>query len=126
MPVTELPVVTPPPYRWRPIPPRYSPCGRTLAVATTGRVHLLDPFADRTRHTLTTELVAGYTFTPDGDRLLTVGNDGVTAWNVATGQVVERFAFDAHFGPATAVAVAPDGLTAYAGGVAGPVVRWDL
>ena len=62
---------------------------------------------------------------PDGRRLLTAAVDGtVTAWDADTYRVVGRY--DWGVGGLHAVAFAPDGLTAAAGGERGRVVVWDF
>lgn len=64
-------------------------------------------------------------FTPDGTRLFTVGQDGtVRCWEVASGRSVGVLNW--RVGKITAVAVAPDGLTAAAGGEKGQIVLWDV
>jgi WD40 repeat protein len=94
-----------------------------------------------------TERIDAVAFTPDGGRLLVGSAVGsVRAWDVpdlppppptdaedetdvpAKVRVRARpaRAFDWGIGPVTALAVAPDGLTAAAGGHAGQVVVWDL
>lgn len=67
-------------------------------------------------------------FTPDGNTLITAGNDGVTRlYDCETWR--ERAAFDWKAGPLGCVAVSPDGTQAAAGGgnsQRGKVVVWDL
>lgn len=74
-------------------------------------------------------------FTPDGRTLLTASHDGtVRSWDMGPLGALERFdwtaralqTFEWKVGPMTAVAVAPDGLTAAAGGDKGRIVLWDL
>jgi WD40 repeat protein len=48
----------------------------------------------------------------------------VKVWDVATGE--ERSSIDWGTGPLNGLAVAPDGLTAAAGGKDGRIVLWDL
>ena len=45
-------------------------------------------------------------------------------WSVSDGRQVN--AFDWKVGPVTAVAVAPDGLTAAVAGKSGQIVVWDI
>ncbi|MFO0852505.1 MAG: WD40 repeat domain-containing protein [Gemmataceae bacterium] len=105
---------------------RFSPDGRTLAVAAPG-VYLLDPLGtSRPRLTLPTGPVADLAFTPDGTRLLTVAGKEATVWDTAAGKPLARYGWGKQAGPLRAVAVAPDGLTAAVGGTRGRVVRWDL
>jgi WD40 repeat protein len=64
-------------------------------------------------------------FTPDGRRLLTAGHDGlVSVWGTETFQLEQ--ALDFGIGNLRCLAIAPDGLTAVAGGERGGLVRWDL
>jgi WD40 repeat protein len=63
-------------------------------------------------------------FLPDGRTLLSVGWDGILRfWDVASRR--QRTAFDFGVGRAHCAAVAPDGMTAAAGGD-GAIVVWDL
>jgi WD40 repeat protein len=56
--------------------------------------------------------------------MLSASHDGaIRMWDAATGGGVA--AFDWTIGPVTAVAFAPDGLTAAAAGEKGQVVTWD-
>jgi WD40 repeat protein len=69
--------------------------------------------------------VRAVAFTPDGRALLSVASDGVArVWDAATG--VERRALDWGVGSLQSAVVAPDGLTAAAGGGDGSIVVWDL
>ena len=64
-------------------------------------------------------------FTPDGGSLLSAGWDGSVRWrDVRSG--AERAAYRWGIGRLLALAVAPDGMTADAGGEDGRVVIWDL
>jgi WD40 repeat protein len=105
---------------------RFSPDSRTLAVAAPG-VYLLDPLGtSRPRLTLPTGPIADLAFTPDGTRLLTVAGKEATVWDTAAGKPLARYEWGKQAGRLSAVAVAPDGLTAAVGGTRGRVVRWDL
>ena len=67
----------------------------------------------------------GLGFTPDGAHLLAAGSDGVARrWDAATGAEVQ--AWDFGLNNLQSLAVAPDGLTAAAGGADGRIVVWDL
>jgi WD40 repeat protein len=105
---------------------RYSPDGRTLAIAWTSSIVLWDVATQQARaswqaHRL---LVNGIAFTPDSRTLLTVSGDRlVKVWDTLTGQ--ERAALSWNVGKLHSVAVAPDGMTAAAGGDA-DIVVWDL
>jgi WD40 repeat protein len=104
----------------------YAPDGGTLAAANGKTVLLLPPDLSAPRHTLAhPKQVNAVAFTPDGRRLLTTCTDKqVRVWDVAGGQLVSIF--DWNIGATTAVAVAPDGLTAAVGGQKGQVVLFDL
>ncbi|MFO0811170.1 MAG: hypothetical protein U0746_21275 [Gemmataceae bacterium] len=67
--------------------------------------------------------VLGVAYLPDGSGLLTTGADGlVKSWDLA-GNL--RCSFDWQIGELCSLAIAPDGLTAAAGG-AESIVVWDL
>jgi WD40 repeat protein len=69
--------------------------------------------------------VLALAFSPDGEALFSGGRDrAVRCWDVATRR--ERAAWNWPIGVVYALAVAPDGLTAAAGGNAGRSVLWDL
>jgi WD40 repeat protein len=64
-------------------------------------------------------------FTPDGRLLLTASNEEVVkVWNTTTWTPAAQYAWDV--GLVACVAVAPDGMTAAAGGKGGQIVVWDL
>jgi WD40 repeat protein len=64
-------------------------------------------------------------FTPDGRRFLTASNEEtVKCWDTATWTLVREYAWQ--IGGLASVAVAPDGMTAAAGGEKKKVVVWDL
>ena len=104
----------------------YSPDGGTLAAVNAKTVFLLPPDLSVPRHTLAhPKQVNAVAFTPDGRHLLTTCQDAaVRVWDAATGKVVTSY--DWNVGATTAVAVAPDGLTAAAAGQKGQVVLFDL
>jgi WD40 repeat protein len=72
------------------------------------------------------EEVRVVSFLPDGRTLLSGGDDWTLhLWDVTTGQ--ERGNFNWRLGPITALAVAPDGMTAaVAGSAREGVLVWDL
>lgn len=85
------------------------------------------------------ERIDALAFSPDGRRLLTGSAVGsVRVWDmpdrivpfspteISTLYESPTAEFDWPFGPITTLAVAPDGLTAAAGGVDGRVLVWDL
>lgn len=105
----------------------FSPDGSRLAAANGRSVFLLsgDTLAPLAELGAGGKQANAVVFTPDGRRLLTAAHDGaVRLWDVATGAEAAAFAWDV--GKVTAVAVAPDGLTAAAGGEKGQVIVWDL
>jgi WD40 repeat protein len=105
----------------------FHPDGRRLAVGWGKRVTILD--------VETVEAVAELksakkpfldgAFTPDGRWLLTASNEeAVTVWDTAVWKQATQYAWG--IGPVACVAVAPDGMTAAAGGKGGSIVLWDL
>jgi WD40 repeat protein len=70
-------------------------------------------------------LVKAVGFLPGGETVLTAGMDGTARlWDANTGQ--ELRAFDWGIGKVRVAAIAPDGLTAAAGGEKGQIVVWDV
>jgi WD40 repeat protein len=64
-------------------------------------------------------------FTPDGNTVVTVGNDGTSRfWGAATGAQLRVFNWK--LGVLATACFAPDGLTCAAGSAKGQVVVWDL
>lgn len=81
--------------------------GELVAERECGRKHLRD-----------------LAFSPDGDRMVTVGNDtNVRVWT--TNDWSEATGFEWDIGPLTCVAVSPDGTLYAAGSKKGKVVLWD-
>jgi WD domain, G-beta repeat len=105
----------------------YSPDGTRVAIANGQKAFLLTadkltPVAELAGHAKQVNALA---FTPGGQRLLSAGHDGaIRLWAAEDGRPVK--AFDWGIGPVTAVAVAPDGLTAAVAGKSGQIVVWDL
>ena len=107
--------------------PTFSPDGGTLAVPNGKAAFLLPadfsaPRAVLRHHKHGVECV---TFTPDGRRVLTTSTDKlVRIWDAASGHLLTSYDFGV--GGTTAVAVAPNGLTAAVAGQRGKVVLFDL
>jgi WD40 repeat protein len=109
----------------------FSPSGEVLAVAR-GRDVAFWSFHDEKNHYRRLrvlrhgETVRAIAFTPDGQALLTGGDDWtVRVWDVATGQ--ERNSFNWRIGPVVALAVSPDAMTvAVAGRGRSGILIWDL
>lgn len=94
----------------------YGPVLGVVDVATGAKAAALKPGK---KH------FTGFSFTPDGKRLIAVNNDAAVrvydtdTWAEVTG-------YEWQIGKLTAVAVAPDGLRAACGSNKGQVVVWDL
>jgi WD40 repeat protein len=110
----------------------FSPIGDGLAVARGRQVALWEPRESsdnpyrKARVMRHDEVVRACTFTPDGRRLLTAGDDWtVHLWDVHGGTEVSSFNW--RMGPIQHLAVSPDGMTAALGACNRPeIVVWDL
>jgi WD40 repeat protein len=105
----------------------FSPDGRTLAVADSSRVLLLDAADGRVAAVLTghAKRIAGLAFSPDGRLLATASFDcTVRIWDCSTGQ--ERGCQWQHRKSVYAVAFSPDGKTLASGGEDGKVILWNV
>jgi WD40 repeat protein len=105
----------------------FAPDGSLLAGVVGKAVGVWAADTGEARHLLKGHAaqVNDLAFTPDGRRVLSVSHDGsARVWDLAAGGEARTFAWGV--GKLTAVAVAPDGLTAAAGGERGHIVTWDL
>jgi WD40 repeat protein len=104
----------------------FAPDGRTLALRSPHVLSVWDRLAREMRLTLRAEQqINDFAVSPDSRLLLTGGNDShVRLHDLATGP--ELAAFDWGIGKVDAVAFAPDGMTAAAGGHGGRIVVWDV
>jgi WD40 repeat protein len=105
-----------------------SPDGATLAWGNQAGAVVVAPREDPgARRTLPghRQPVLGLGFTPDGQKLISAGFDGIVKfWEV--GSEMEVRSFDWEISSIRAVAFAPDGMTAAAAGFDGRLVVWDL
>ena len=104
----------------------FTPDGRRLVTRGGGTVAVWDVASgDEIARLSGPKSLTGFAVTPDGQHLLTSSTDGtVCRFDAHTFALADRLAWG--LGPLHSVAVAPDGLTAAAGGDAGRVVVWDL
>jgi hypothetical protein len=111
-----------------------SPDGGQLIIGTrqspgtpTHRISLLDIASGVVRTTLVTDLQASWqlVLAPDGERLATVGSNGVVqVWNAATRSL--EGVIDARERPVRSLAFSPDGRLLAGGTVYGSVILWDV
>jgi WD40 repeat protein/DNA-binding SARP family transcriptional activator len=113
-----------------------SPDGSKLALTSTldwetdedtDDVRIVDARTGETRRVLEghTDAVTAARFSPDGDTLVSVGNDfHANLWDVETGQVVDTMQLD-DFGTAT-VGFSRDGALLYSAAGDGTMRSWDL
>jgi len=101
---------------------------RPELVALAGKQAILllagrsEPLAFLDGHAST---VTDAAYSPDGHRVVTVGNDATgRVWDARAGAQLRMFAWPV--GKLSAVAFSPDGLTCAAGGEKGKVVVWDV
>jgi WD40 repeat protein len=112
----------------------FSPDGKTLAVAGSWNVFLLDVLGQKLRATLRTSwsgtsfagpAVEGLAYSPGGRLIATATSEGIVRlWDVES--QTEKAAYDWEIGPARAVAFSPDSMTAAAVGEKSKVVVWDV
>jgi WD40 repeat protein len=104
----------------------YAPDGRTLAVVRGWEVTLWEPHTRVTRAVLKGHggVVTDAAYSPDGRLLVTASYDAtVRTWDAATGRLLA--VYDLGIGRVYAVALAPDGMRAFAGGDR-DVAAWDV
>jgi WD40 repeat protein len=105
----------------------FSPDGALLATApgTPAEVWELASQTVRFRFGEVRHAIESLAFAPDNVTLLTGCLDStVRLWSTRTG--AEKGRYDWRLGRVMAVAVAPDGMTAAAGGESGDVIIWDV
>jgi class 3 adenylate cyclase/WD40 repeat protein len=105
-----------------------SPTGDTLAVAVGRDTFSLVDLATGTRTPAAGSHAAqiqNITFTPDGRRIVTGGDDGaVIVWDATTAAPIETLS--GHSGRVVGQAISADGKTVYASGLDGAIFQWDL
>lgn len=110
---------------------QFTPDGRLLAVASAGRVSVLESVTGRPFVTLERKFgegdVRAISFSPDG-RAVAAGNAGpdpvVRIWSVDGGR--ELASFFGHRGDVNALAFAPNGKTIASGGADANVLVWSV
>lgn len=105
----------------------FSPDGSVLAVCGHGGASLLDPTTGTVRAQLKGHRgrVSAIRFTPDGQQVATLGEDGgLRFWNAASGAVEGSVV--AHDGAGRAAYVSPDGRRLVTCGEDDRLVLWDV
>jgi class 3 adenylate cyclase/WD40 repeat protein len=105
-----------------------SPTGDTLAVGVGGDTFSLVDLATGIRTPAAGSHAAqidNITFTPDGRRIVSGGDDGaVIVWDATTAAPIETLS--GHSGRVVGQAISADGRTVYASGLDGAIFQWDL
>jgi WD40 repeat protein len=105
----------------------FSPDSTTLAVAANGLIYLWN-FKPRPKWRAEPpgkrDPIFAMCFSPDGRNLVTGQGADVRFWEISDAAQVAQW--DWNIGLITAVAIAPDGLTAAAGSEEGKIVIWDI
>jgi WD40 repeat protein len=108
----------------------FSPSGEVLAAGfgfTRGTIHLWEASSRRARGQLTnhTAWVTALAFAPDGQRLVSAGEDRtIRVWSIPELTELRRFQASRH--GVAALALLSDGKTLATGGSDGTVCLWDL
>jgi class 3 adenylate cyclase/WD40 repeat protein len=105
-----------------------SPTGDTLAVGVGRDTFSLVDLATGKRTPAAgshSAQIENITFTPDGRRIVTGGDDGaVIVWDATTAAPIETLS--GHSGRVVGQAISADGKTVYASGLDGAIFQWDL
>jgi WD40 repeat protein len=105
----------------------FAPDADSVAVLTSDALHLRRAVTGKAIYALETNSgkpFADLAFSPDGRILATSVGNMVQFWDAAAGEPLRGF--DWSIGNVTALAFAPDGLTAAAGSDRGQIVIWDV